>query len=256
LTVFYEAYGNKNAPLIVFLHGGGVSGWMWDKQVKHFSEYHCIVPNIQINGNCSPFSIHRYAEEMVDLIREKANGRCITIVGFSLGAQIALEITSLAPELISYAFINSALVRPMPVTKIIIKPTIKLTSWLTKNRWFSKLQAKELYIDEVYFEQYYKDTKHMKSKSIINMLEENLSYKLSTNFRNCNVKLLVTVGEMEKQIMKKSLTKILESNAEAKGVVIPNVGHGFSFAYPHLFNQTIEAWINDRDLPNELRVLN
>ena len=109
-------------------------------------------------------------------------------MAFLLGAQIAIEIISLASELISYAVINSALVMPMPVTKIIIKPTIKLTSWLTKNRRFSKLQAKELYINEVYFENYYKDTKHMKSKSIINMLEENLSYKLPTNFRNCRRK--------------------------------------------------------------------
>ncbi|MBO1515515.1 alpha/beta fold hydrolase [Metabacillus bambusae] len=256
MTLHYEEYGNDNAPLIVFLHGGGVSGWMWDKQVKYFSEYHCIVPNIQINGSCLPFSIHGYAEEMIELLRVKANGRSITIVGFSLGAQIAIEIISLAPEFISYAVINSALVRPKPITKIIIKPTIKLTSWLTKNRRFSKLQAKELYIDEVYFEKYYKETKHMKSKNIINMLEENLSYKLPTDFSNCKGKILVTVGENEKQIMKKSLSKILEGNIDAKGVVIPNVGHGFSFAYPHLFNQTIEAWINDRDLPKEIRVIN
>ena len=72
-----------------------------------------------------------------------------------------------------------------------------------------------------------------------------------TNYRL----IFVTVGEKEKQIIKKSLTKILESNSDAKGVVIPNVGHGFSFAYPHLFNQTIEAWINGRDLPKELSVL-
>ncbi|WP_268238239.1 hypothetical protein [Paenibacillus aceti] len=30
LVLHYKEYGDKRASLLLFLHGGGVSGWMWD----------------------------------------------------------------------------------------------------------------------------------------------------------------------------------------------------------------------------------
>ena len=46
----YKEYGDKNASLMLFLHGGGVSGWMWDKQIQYFTHYHCIVPDLPEQG--------------------------------------------------------------------------------------------------------------------------------------------------------------------------------------------------------------
>ena len=34
LDLHYKEYGDKNASLMVFLHGGGVSSWMWDEQIQ------------------------------------------------------------------------------------------------------------------------------------------------------------------------------------------------------------------------------
>ncbi|MEH6890050.1 alpha/beta hydrolase [Bacillus sp. JJ864] len=50
MSLQYKEYGNDNAPLMLLLHGGGVSGWMWDKQVQYFSRYHCIVPDLPGHG--------------------------------------------------------------------------------------------------------------------------------------------------------------------------------------------------------------
>jgi pimeloyl-ACP methyl ester carboxylesterase len=256
LSVDYKEYGEENTSIIVFLHGGGVSGWMWDKQIDYFSSYHCIVPNIPISASDESFSIRRYAEKLIDILMKKANGRRIALVGFSLGAQIVIEIMSLAPALIHKAVITSALVKPMPLTKLFIGPTIKLTSWLSKKKSFARLQAKELYIGEEYFDRYYEETKKMKSKSIINMLHENLSYQVPDDFSRSGGEILVTVGEKEKRIMKESFFSILDRHPRVKGAVILHTGHGFPFACPQLFNQTVEAWIHDRTLPGELKIIN
>lgn len=77
---------NVGSPLMVFIHGGGVSGWMWDKQVDFFKEYHILV-----------------------------------------------EILSIKPQIIDYAIINSALTRPMKLTNVLIKPTMKMSYGLMKN---------------------------------------------------------------------------------------------------------------------------
>lgn len=252
LALFYRETGNLGAPLIVLLHGGGVSGWMWDKQIEHFSDYHCLVPDLPGHGSSSStnFTIRNSAEQIIDLIQAKEQGKQVIVIGFSLGAQIALQILSMSPDLVDYAIINSALVRPIPFANKIIGPSIKLTYRLTKNRSFSKLQSKQLYIDQEMFETYYKETCQIERDLLIQVLEENMAFSIPEGFAKSQSTILVTVGAKEKKIMRKSLVDIVKNNPNCKGVIIPGVGHGVSLAQPELFNMIVDAWIHDKELPN------
>lgn len=250
----YEKYGDRSAPLMVFLHGGGVSGWMWDKQIQYFSRhYHCIVPDLPGHGRSKgeeTFSMKRCAEELIGLVEEAGKGKKVNVIGFSLGAQVTVEMLGIKPELVDTAIINSALVKPMSLRKW-IKPTMALTFPLVKNRVFSKLQAKELYIGEEYFERYYEESCQMKQGTLISILEENMSFEIPDSFGKATARMLVTVGEKEKAIMKKSAMDLVKSNPRCTGMIIPNVGHGLSFAQPDYFNQMVEEWIHDESLPKE-----
>ncbi|MGY3312417.1 pimeloyl-ACP methyl ester carboxylesterase [Peribacillus simplex] len=60
---------------MLFLHGGGVSSWMWDNQIEYFTHYHCIVPDLPEHGLSNyeiNFSIKGSAEEGIKLIEEKS----------------------------------------------------------------------------------------------------------------------------------------------------------------------------------------
>lgn len=127
LVLQYQEYGDKSAPLMMFLHGGGVSEWMWDQQIHYFTKYHCIVPILSehgLNHDGTPFSIEGSAEELILLIEEKAGGKEVILIGFSLGSQVIIQLLSMKPDLIDFAIINSASVRPISFAKNIIKPTI------------------------------------------------------------------------------------------------------------------------------------
>ena len=51
MSMSYEIYGPEKAPTILFLHGGGISGWMWHNQVEALSaDYRCIVPDLPEHG--------------------------------------------------------------------------------------------------------------------------------------------------------------------------------------------------------------
>lgn len=248
MTLFFKELGNKGAPLMVFLHGGGVSGWMWDKQVEYFTHYHCLVPDLPGQGLSKKedsFSIKTSAEIIVDLIEEKAEGKKVIIIGFSLGAQILVQILSIKPHLIDYAIINSALVRPITYAKRLIKPSILLTAPLIKNRTFSRIQAKTLYIGKNYFEQYYNESCQMKLETLILILEENMSFSIPENFTKATGQILVIAGEKEKGMMKKSVHDLVNANPNCKGLIIPDVGHGLSLAKPELFNGMVEEWVHE-----------
>ena len=127
MSLHYQEYGNKSASLIIFLHGGGVSNWMRDRQIQYFTHYHCIVPNLPehgLNNNEIHFSIKRSAEDIIKLIEAKAGGKKIILIGFSLGAQVIIKLLSLKPELVDVAIINSAAVRPLSHIKKLIKPVL------------------------------------------------------------------------------------------------------------------------------------
>lgn len=249
--MMFNEYGNKDAPLLLFLHGGGVGGWMWDKQLDYFSGYHCIVPTLQGHGARSDdaaFSIRGNALELLDLIKEKGTGKDVHIIGFSIGAQICLEMLHLAPTLITTAVINSATVIPMKFANGLIAPMIKMTFPLIKNKSFAKAQAKQLYMDGEYFPKYYEDSLKMKSATLIQMLKENMSYTLPDNLSDSTARVLVTVGEREKGLLKKSTKQIVDCHDNWEGIVIPGMGHGFPVANPQLFNQVVEKWITKREI--------
>ncbi|WP_034747086.1 alpha/beta fold hydrolase [Halalkalibacter wakoensis] len=254
----YQEHGNKNAPLIVFLHGGGVSSWMWDKQIEYFRHYHCLTIDLPEQGaseDTDPFSMLVSAQEANELIEKIANGKSVTVVGFSLGAQVTIQLLSLNPDLADYAMINSALVRPNSILRKMIRPSIKLSFPLVKIKSFSKLQAKTLYIGEEYFDTYYKESFKMKPDTLIRILEENLSFTIPENFKKAKAKILVTVGEKEKAVMKKSAVDLVSTHSNCKGIIIPQVGHGVSLQNPIYFNQMLENWIEEGILPKNVTVL-
>ena len=46
MKLYIKETGQDNQETIIFLHGGGLAGWMWEEQVKAFNDYHCLVPDL------------------------------------------------------------------------------------------------------------------------------------------------------------------------------------------------------------------
>jgi pimeloyl-ACP methyl ester carboxylesterase len=258
LVLHYHEYGDKSAPLMLFIHGGGVAGWMWDAQIQFFTHYHCIVPDLQEHGlskQQKEFTIQGSAEELIRLIEEKANEKKVVLIGFSLGSQVIIQILSMRPDLIDFAIINSALTRPILHARKLIRPAIRLSFPLINKRWFLKLQAKPLYINENYFENFYEESCQMKPETLIRVFEENLQFQIPKGFGKSKAKILVTVGEKEKAIMKKSAKDIVDANANCKGVIIPGIGHGLPLALPGFFNLMAENWLCEDSLPKDCHLM-
>ncbi|WP_042150396.1 alpha/beta fold hydrolase [Paucisalibacillus sp. EB02] len=254
----YKEYEKENAPLMVFLHGGGVSGWMWDEQIKYFSlRYHCIVPDLPAHGTSQNqhFSIKDSAEKIIELINLKRSEQPVIVIGFSLGAQILVNILSIAPGLINYAIINSALTRPMEYSLKLLKPLFKLSFPLTKMRSFAKLQSKVLYIQENQFEHYVKETTEITFDSFMQVMKENMSFQVPKKYSSSKSKILVTVGEKEKKMMHKSAFELVQKNSNSTGIMIPKVGHGISLANPNYFNKMLEDWVSMGNIPENAKLI-
>lgn len=253
MELYVQEFGQNQDKSIVFIHGGGLSGWMWDRQVKDFSDFHCIVPDLPEHGKSvgvTPFSIKDCAEQISELIRSRAHGGKAHIVGHSIGAQILVQILQSSPEVVDHAIVNSALTRSIRGMNSLIKPTVKLTIPLTRAKWFAKLQSKALSVPDDYFDSYYNESKSITADSLERILIENANFNLSTReLQFCTVPTLILVGQKEKGIMLHSAKDLIASIPNSKGYVVRGVGHSFSFDAPERYSAIIHAWITDKELP-------
>lgn len=258
MSLHYRDNGAESDNFMLFLHGGGVSGWMWEQQLKHFTQYDCAAVDLPGHG-LSPlgdaFTIKDSAAQVIQFIEEKAQGKKVIVIGFSLGAQVLIQMLSMKPELIRYAMINSALVRPIRSAQRWIRPSVLMTYPLIRYRWFSRLQAKALYIRDDMLEKYYEDSCSMKPDTLIQVLEENMAFTIPENFGKASCPILVTVGEKEKSMMLESAKDITEANKHCIGVILPAVGHGISLANPKLFHRLVEDWLEGESFPDGYRVI-
>src|SRR5581483_2736846 len=92
--LFTYTSGQPTSPAIVFLHGGGVSGRMWQPQLERLADnYYCLAPDLPEHGksiDAGPFRIDETARQVARLIDERVPGKRAHLVGLSAGGVVAL----------------------------------------------------------------------------------------------------------------------------------------------------------------------
>ncbi|MBE3560709.1 MAG: alpha/beta fold hydrolase [Ktedonobacteraceae bacterium] len=96
--LFTRTFGDPASPAIVFLHGAGLSGRMWQPQMERLPGYYCLAPDLPEQGKSlgvGPFRLEDAARRVIELIDEHVRGKRAHLVGLSLGADLALAITQI-----------------------------------------------------------------------------------------------------------------------------------------------------------------
>lgn len=271
--LFFEASGLEGAPSIVFLHGGGVAGWMWRKQVEALQgEYHCLVPDLPEQGENAktdrlPFTIEGAAERVEAFIRSQAHDGKAHVAGLSEGAQVTVALLSRAPEVIDHAMVSSAMLRPMWMTKMY---TPGLVAWsyrwfvvpFKNNDWWIRLNMHSNGISDDYYSDFKRGFQTMTEGSLVHLMLASLNYRLPPGLEKAPQPVLVAVGNKEYKEMQASGRDLLEALPNARGVIV-SLGpkatlaqeHSWAMTAPELFTATLKAWIENRPLPGELKSL-
>lgn len=248
MDLYIRRTGEYRGPSIVFLHGGGVAGWMWDKQAEFFKDYHVIIPDLPGHGRSAdvPFiSINDAASKVLTAVMDVVGSEKVILVGFSLGAQLAVEILSRWPEKVEAAVILSALVRPVNTGKYFLLSLMKACFGLARNERFSRWQAKSLSLPEELWEQYYQDSLKLTRDNLLRMMEANMGYVLPESFASANIPALILAGTKELGRIKASVRDMVRSNRNCTGYLVAGVGHGLPFMEPDLFNEITNNFINN-----------
>lgn len=268
----FQAYGPTEAASIVFLHGGGVSGFMWQPVIDLLPEYHCLAPDLPEHGGSQevgPFSMQLAAEEVAGLIHEQAHGGRCHLVGLSEGAQVAVQLLANAPDLVERALISSALLLPLSGLRWVMSPgalawTYRLSvAPFKRSDWWIRLNMKyAANVPEHLFSQFKQAFLSMSEDAFVNMMLANQRFRLPEGLDKATAATLIVVGHREYAAMHRSARELAQALPQAKPVEL-NLGrgaslgreHNWALTEPELFAETVRSWVGEKPLPQELQEL-
>lgn len=267
--LFLRSSGAKDAPLIVFLHGGGVGGWMWQPVMAHLPQFRCLAPDMPEQGqsqSVKPFSIEGAADLIADLIREQSpNGRA-HVVGLSAGAQVAVALLSRAPQVVERAVISSALLRPLPLAGSTGRWLYKASYYAGMagplKQWDGWIKLNMRYaagIPDSYFDEFKADFQRTTADGLANLLFSSMRFRLPQGLDQVQVPALVTVGEKEYPQMRLSAQELVKALPNATGRMhalgpLSKLAqeHNWALTAPEQFAETVSTWLEGRSLPGFL----
>jgi pimeloyl-ACP methyl ester carboxylesterase len=254
MSLYFEEMGNKNAPTIVFIHGGGVSGWMWQKQWEAFGDYHVLIPDLPDHGKSmgeGKIDIADSADRVAALIKERANGGRAHVVGHSLGAKVIVQTLATHPEVIDRAVVASALFRPVPLMNLMLNmPAYRLTVWMLKSRRVLDMQARQFNFPNDFYRENFKREISAETPEILSRIYDQLNkyIALPEGLGGAHAPTLVLAGEKELKAMRLSVGNIARALPDAQGFLVKGALHNYPWAQYEVFNATVRAWLEGKEI--------
>ena len=242
-------FGQQNTDVVMLLHGGGLSWWNYREVAELLAErYHVVLPVLDGHADSdAPFTtIEDNAARLISYIDTHFGGQVLAICGLSLGGQIAVEMLSQRPDICRYALIESALVKPMKLTHMLIGPTFGMSYDLIKEKWFAKAQADFLGIPKVLFEDYYRDTCAISKADMIAFLKANSMYTVKPSLSETTAKVKIVAGSREQKSIRDSAILLNQAIPGSGLEILPDLRHGdLSLNKPEQYAKILTDWIGE-----------
>ncbi|QUX24668.1 MULTISPECIES: alpha/beta fold hydrolase [Nocardiopsis] len=244
--MYVRTFGPPEAPAVLLLHGGGVAGWMWDPLRERLGDgLRLIVPDLPGHGGSSgePYRSHdRTVRELAGLLaRENPDGPA-AVVGFSLGAQLAVLLAASRDDLVDRAVVVSAQAVPTPFPALTVG-LVGATAGLARRRWFARLQAKELFVPESLMEDYVRTSAGISRRTLTAAVGENIRFTVPAGWAGFPGRALVLAGERERGLMLDS-ARVLHGALPGSGLaVVGECGHGIPLQRPGWLAERLRAWL-------------
>ena len=248
-------FGQQNPGVIMLLHGGGLSWWNYREVARLLGRrYHVVLPVLDGHaGSDVPFvSVEENAARLISYIDTHFDGQILFIGGLSLGGQIAVEMLSQRSDICRYALIESALVKPMKLTHMLIELTFGMSYGLIKQKWFAKLQADYLGVPEALFDDYYRDTCKISKADMIAFLKANSIYTIKLGLSKTTAKVKIVAGSREQKSIRDSAVLLNRAILGSSIEILSGLRHGdLSINKPEQYVHILENWMKSNKMTKQ-----
>ncbi|KNY29865.1 alpha/beta fold hydrolase [Pseudobacteroides cellulosolvens] len=237
--MYYEEYGSRNLPTLIMLHGAGLVH-SFVKQYTLSDRFHIVVPHLYGGGRESDtlFRSDETVNGIVEIIRSLSKDK-VSLVGFSIGAQLIIPIVCRYEQLIDKAILASPWVCKTEKT---VKFYSRLTAYtypFTKIKFLIKLQSKLVGLNKTQLDECVEYYQKMKKENLVAYIKEGIDISTYPEFTDVKIPMLVLAGEKEDCEMINSVNYLGEINPNCKVEIWEKYRHDIPFKNPKKFNMVI-----------------
>jgi len=259
VDLFVRESGPADAPVIVFLHGGRMSGWSWGPVVERMGRYRCLVPDLPQFGRSAargPFEMVDAGAAVAELIRCRTDDGRAHVVGFSLGAQVGLQLLAAEPDLVDRAVLSGTVINTMPGVPVAqrvlaVLARTSLFRWSINAHW----RAHHVGFAPAKTADYREDVRLMKGPLLEQIAMASAGFTLPEGLDKSSTRTLLVAGTEEMAFMRRWAASIAGQMPHGIDGVAIGMRHDWSLRYPELFSRTVDGWLSQTTLPSEIELL-
>lgn len=254
MALYVDERGDRDAPAILFLHGGGVSSRQWQPQLDALTEFHLLAPDLPEQGQSAavtPFTVEHTLAQLTMLITQRVPTGRVHLVGLSLGGALALTLLARTPEIVASTFVSGCAVQISPLLAGISRASSGLYALLPP-RWLADQSLKQFGVPAAAHDLIYDDLVRTATPAFTRRTVDVL---VETRAPARAERLLVAVGSRETAAARSAALGFVRHIDGARGVQVPEGRHLWNLQFPALFTATVRAWVTGAALPAELQPL-
>jgi pimeloyl-ACP methyl ester carboxylesterase len=256
VDLFVREYGPVGAPAIVFIHGGKMSGWSWEPVVQRMQQYHCLVPDLPQYGKSfqhGPFEMGRAADAVAELIRSRAASGRAHVVGFSLGAQVGVQLLATEPKLVDRAVLCGTVINTTGCVRLtqLLLGTVSRTAIY---RWVVRRyrNARHVPIPSAKIDEYREDLRLIKGAQFADIVVASSGFTLPEGLDKSDSPTLFLTGAKEARLVRGWAAALAQQMSNGVDRVAIGMRHDWPLRYPDLFSRTVKGWLIGGALPPEI----
>ena len=228
---------------IVWLHGAGITGWMWDKQVADLTEHHSIV--VDLPGHGASHGIHwvsldETADLVAEVIRTHAHGQKAVVVGLSMGGDIGLRLLARHPELVRCAVLTGMIAKPLSAAVLWLQQSF---APLASRPFFRRAAAASMKLSPERTADYLATVPAIRTDDYRSIVTEIFRGVSLDGLESVTVPTLAMAGAKEPKAARDSTAIIADRMPGATARIEPGVGHTWNIEAPDRFTATVRDWI-------------
>jgi pimeloyl-ACP methyl ester carboxylesterase len=249
LSQYYKDDNPSGSPVVILIHGLGVTGDSWVLQIPALIQagFRVISPDIRGFGRSGylneRISIVTLAQDVRYLINTLGIAP-VDLVGISLGGTIALQTVLDEPQVVHRAILVNtfARLRPKKIRTWIYLAMRFVAASLFGLRYQAHVVGHGLFPspDQAYLRQeLYNQIMLANPKAYRGATRALARFDVRHRLSEIQNPVLVVTGEMDTTVPVDTQTKLAKGIKNSKHIIIPGAGHGVTVEKPDLFNAAI-----------------
>ncbi len=241
-----EVSGDPVSPAIVFLHGLGVSSWMWADQVQQLmGRFSCITIDLPGNGASHQVPWRSFADSaalVADVIRATPAGRA-HVVGLSLGGYVAVTLTARQPAVVDSLVVSGITAEPLqPAWRY--RLLTRVGSTVMRSPRLTRLSAAAMRVPREAADAMAGDARVLSAATTRRIYDELIPFRLPAAMSAHADRILAVAADHDLLSIRQDLGTFAAAGATV--AVARDSHHAWNAEHPRLFSDLVETWVTDR----------